>query len=215
MADKPEPTVDSLNADIKRLQTERVNTVTAHESAVKRLTGDPRPSIEDMVKLAPLAGTDAHAASLKTIDGRIASATRARDYIVWETGPGAAVETAKDAMRQPIQNAIAPSVKSLRELGADHVEVVVAIDGDKLTTVINVVGAGMPKPPAKTAKRTTSNGGTWECDGLGSRAFVEAHLDELSAKTREHFNADNFRAFSMTREAERIAVKLGRTPTTK
>ena len=161
MADqKPEATVDSLNADIKRAQTEREQAVSVQAAAFKRFNEKPPTDIVEMSKLVAVANPETLAVTLGKLDARIASATRARDYIAWEAGPGAAVASAKDAMRQPIQNAIAPSVKALRELGADHVEVVVTIDGDKLTTVINVVGANMPKPPAKTAKRASgSNGG--------------------------------------------------------
>ncbi len=40
------------------------------------------------------------------------------------------------------------------------------------------------------------------------RLLIEAHPEMLTQKVAEHYATGNFRAFSMTREAERIHAKL-------
>jgi hypothetical protein len=97
----------------------------------------------------------------------------------------------------------------LEGLGVNRVTIERSEETGKL--VINSSGPQAPK----RQRAASSNGGSrgtasWEVGGqlFTSRELIDAHPDMLSDKTREHYDSGNFRAFSLTREAERIHKQL-------
>jgi hypothetical protein len=113
-----------------------------------------------------------------------------------------------DAMRQ--DKSVVGHVNALFSLGAEWVKLEKGEDG---TLTINSGGADI-KAPRKSGGGGGGGGSrgtaSWDVDGKSytSRELIEAHSDLLTDKVREHFDSGNFRAFSMTREAERIHAQL-------
>ncbi len=103
---------------------------------------------------------------------------------------------------------LSPIFVRLEALGVDLVTIDRSEESGKL--IINSSG-----PAVKRTRATGSGGGSrgtanWEVNGqtFTSKELVDANLDLLTDKVREHYDNDNFRAFSMTREAEKIHAKL-------
>jgi len=192
-------------------------TVAELEGKVQRLTNQVSADAQAMQKI-----DDAVAYAIKSGDvAQVLEATDARTSAIKDSGKSAtqlktaqsAVNSAKlaanagkradihDAMRA--DKSVAGHANALFTLGAEWVKLTVDSDG-KLE--VNSGGGEIKKARAPSSNGGSRGTASWEVDGQSftSRELIDAHQDMLTDKVREHFDSGNFRAFSMTREAERI-----------
>lgn len=202
-AEKAPPTVAELEGKVQRLTQQVTNdgkafnsATEAHERAVKGR------DVDEALKAADARGDASKALSksqsqLKTATSAVASAKRSQN-----AGKIADVHTvmSKDA-------AVNGFMEALEKLECKWIKIERSEETGKL--IIH--------SPETTPKKTRAPGGggshgtaSWEVDGqtFTSRELIDAHKDMLTDKVREHYGSGNFRAFSMTREAERIHEKL-------
>jgi hypothetical protein len=188
------------------------------EGKVQRLTQQVSQDAQAMQKV-----DDAVARAIKSGDvAQVLEATDARTTAIKDSGKStsqlktaqSAVNSAKlsanagkradihDAMRQ--DKSVAGHFRALVALGAEWVKLEMGEEAGSI--IINSGGAEIKKTRAPSSNGGSRGTASWEVDGTSytSRELIEAHQDMLTDKVREHFNSGNFRAFSMTREAERI-----------
>ena len=200
---KAPPTVAELEGKITRLENQ-VNVdlgvgTTASDAFAKAVkTGD----VDRALGLADArskaqAAIAKSASQLKTARSAVASAKLAAN-----AGKRADVH---GAMRQ--DKSVVGHAQTLFSLGAEWVKLTLDSDG-KLE--VNSGGGEIKKTRAPSSNGGSRGTASWEVDGqtFTSRELIDAHQDLLTDKVREHYNSGNFRAFSMTREAERIHAQL-------
>ena len=200
---KAPPTVAELEGKVQRLDAQArtdgqsaLDAGKAFAAAVK--SGDVDKALELADARAKANSTLGKTNSqLKTAQSAVESATRAQNV-----GKIADIHTAMSE-----DKAVNGFTEALEKLGCKWTKIERSEETGKL--IIN--------SPETTPKRTraSSNGGSrgtasWEVDGQSftSRELIDAHQDMLTDKVREHYDSGNFKAFSMTREAERIHEKL-------
>ena len=204
-AEKAPPTLQELEGKVQRLTTQVANDAKAKATADEQFT---RAVKSQDVDLAIAAG-DARSAT---------RATLAKSESQLKTAQGA-VTSAKYAVNADKIVALHEQVRTNKELGLEFVElekygvtkltIERAEESGKL--IINSAGPNVKKPRASGSGGGGNRGtASWEVDGQSftSRELIDAHPDLLTDKVREHYESGNFRAFSMTREAERIHEKL-------
>ena len=199
-AEKAPPTLAELEGKVQRLQaqseTDFKASVAAGDAFARAVkSGD----VDKALELAD-ARSEANAASQKTAS-QLKTAANAVSSQKLSANAGKRADI-HDAMRG--DKSVVGHVNALFSLGAEWVKLEKGEDG---TLVINSGGADI-KAPRKSGGGGGGSRGTasWEIDGQSftSRELIDAHQDLLTDKVREHFDSGNFRAFSMTREAERI-----------
>ncbi len=204
-AEKAPPTLQELESKVQRLTQQVANDAKAAESANSAFASAVKSGDVDRALELADARTKAKkeaeksASQLKTATSAVNSAKLAAN-----AGKRADIH---DAMRQ--DKSVVGHCNALFSLGAEWVKLEKDSDGDLM---INSGGADI-----KTPRKSGGGGGggsrgtaSWEVDGQSftSKELVEAHQDMLTDSVQEHFRTGNFRAFSMTREAERIHGKL-------
>jgi len=196
---KAPPTVAELEGKIARLTEQTNQDNRAIVDATNELAKAGKSgSIEAMVEASSARETTVKSAGktasqLKTAISAVVSAKLAAN-----AGKRADIH---DAMRQ--DKSVVGHVNALFSLGAEWVKLEKDSDGDLM---VNSGGAEIKKTRAPSSNGGSRGTASWEVEGQAftSKELVEAHQDMLSDKTRAHFDSGNFRAFSMTREAERI-----------
>ncbi len=199
-AEKAPPTLAELEGKVQRLTTQVAN----DSKAVQTATDAHARAVKSGDVDAALAASDTRSTALRTAEksaSQLKTATNAVNSQKLSANAGKRADV-HDAMRG--DKSVVGHVNALFSLGADWVKLEKAEDG---TLVINSGGADI-KAPRKSGGGGGGSRGTasWEIDGQSftSRELIDAHQDLLTDKVREHFDSGNFRAFSMTREAERI-----------
>lgn len=196
---KAPPTVAELEGKVQRLTQQVANDSKASESA--------NASFERAVKSGDvdqaLATSTARADAIKTAEktaSQLKTATSAVNSAKLAANAGKRADI-HDAMRD--DKSVVGHFQALKALGAEWVKLELDSDGD---LIINSGGGEIRKTRAPSTNGGSRGTASWEVDGNSytSRELIEAHQDLLTAKVREHFDSGNFRAFSMTREAERI-----------
>ncbi len=197
---KAPPTVAELEGKVQRLtnqvQIDAKASADADNAFAKAVKSG---NVDEALKLADERGKSHAAASksegqLKTAQNAVKSAKHALN--------ADKVAAIHDQMHNDA--AVNGFMQALEAFGVTQIRIERSEGTGKL--LVNSIGPSAPK-----VKRTSSNGGnrgtaSWDVGGQSftSRELIEAHLDKLTDKVREHYEAGNFRAFSMTREAERI-----------
>ena len=198
-AEKAPPTLAELEGKVQRL----TNQVTQDASAMQKVDDAVARAIKSGDVAQVLAATDARTAAIKD-SGKSASQLKTAQSAV--NSQKLAANAGKradihDAMRG--DKSVVGHVNALFSLGAELVKLEKGEDG---ALVISSSGAEIKKTRAPSANGGSRGTASWEVDGQSftSRELIEAHQDMLTDKVREHYDSGNFRAFSMTREAERI-----------
>ena len=201
--EKAPPTLQELEGKVQRLQTQcskdAMDAGKANEafaSAVK--SGD----VDKALELAD-ARSKANTARGKS-ESQLATATRAVNSQKLTANAGKRADV-HGVMRT--DKSIVTHVKALFSLGAEWVKFTLDSDGE---LEVNSGGGEIKKTRAPSANGGSRGTASWEVDGQSftSRELLDAHQDLLTDKVREHYDSGNFRAFSMTREAEKIHAKL-------
>jgi hypothetical protein len=202
-AEKAPPTLQELEGKVQRLS----NQVTADAQAMQKVddavtraikSGDVAQVLEATdARTKAIAGAGKSASQLKTAQSAVNSAKLAAN-----AGKRAGVH---DAMRA--DKSVIGHVKMLFSLGAEWVKFTLDSGGE---LEVNSGGGEIKKTRAPSSNGGSRGTASWEVDGQSftSRELIDAHQDLLTDKVREHYNSGNFRAFSMTREAEKIHAKL-------
>ncbi|KKL56258.1 hypothetical protein LCGC14_2247180 [marine sediment metagenome] len=199
-AEKAPPTLQELEGKVQRLTTQVANDSKAVQSATDAHARAVKSGDVD----AALAASDTRSTALRTAEksaSQLKTATNAVNSQKLTANAGKRADV-HDAMRG--DKSVVGHVNALFTLGAEWVKLEKGEDG---TLTINSGGADI-KAPRKSGGGGGGSRGTasWDVDGKSytSRELIEEHADMLTDKVREHFDSGNFRAFSMTREAERI-----------
>ena len=200
-AQKAPPTLTELEAKVKRLQAQVEADSKASTSANDAFARAVKSgNVDEALKLAD-ARTSAKStlgkseSQLKTAVSAVASAKHAQN--------ADKVASIHDKMRDDPQ--VQGYFSQLEGFGVKRITLERSEETGKL--LVNSVGPSAPKRAAKSSNGGGNRGtAEWVVGGQAftSRELIEANADKLTDKVREHFNAGNFRAFSMTREAERI-----------
>ncbi len=198
-AEKAPPTVAELEGKAQRLtnqsQIDSKNVTAAGEAFAKAVkSGD----VDRALELADARGKAQEAA--KKSASQLKTATSAVNSAKLAANAGKRADV-HNVMRE--DRTIIGHVKALFSLGAEWVKFELDSDGD---IIVNSGGGEIKKTRAPSTNGGSRGTASWEVDGQSftSRELLEAHQDMLTDKVREHFDSGNFRAFSMTREAERI-----------
>lgn len=201
--EKAPPTLAELEGKVQRLTQQVANDQKASNSTDAQIADAVKSGDVDRTIVAADARTSARTAlaksqsQLKTAQSAVGSAKLAAN-----AGKRADVH---DAMR--VDKSVVGHFQALQSLGAEWVKLEKDEDGDLM---INSGGGEIRKTRAPSAGGGSRGTASWEVDGQSftSRELIDAHPDLLTDKVREHYDSGNFRAFSMTREAERIHEKL-------
>lgn len=202
---KAPPTLQELEGKVQRLTQQVTNDGKAAGSANAQFAAAVKSGdVDRALELADVRGkakaTFAKSESqLKSAASAVASAKLAAN-----AGKRADIH---DAMRT--DKSVVGHVNALFGLGAEWVKLEKDSDGDLM---VNSGGGEIKRTRAPSSGGGGGSRGTasWEVDGKSytSRELLDANPDLLTDKVREHYDSGNFRAFSMTREAERIHEKL-------
>lgn len=203
-AEKAPPTLQELEGKVQRLTQQVTNDAKAAESANAQFAAAVKSgNVDKALELADTRSKSQGAltkseSQLKTAQSAVNSAKLAAN-----AGKRADVH---DAMRD--DKSVIGHCRALFSLGAEWVKLEVDDDG---RLIINSGGGEIKKTRAPGSGGGGSRGtASWEVDGKSytSRELIDAHSELLTDKVKEHYDSGNFRAFSMTREAERIHEKL-------
>ncbi len=200
-AEKAPPTLAELEGKVQRLTQQVTNDAKAAEAANGAFVSAVKSGDVDKALEAGESRASTKQALGKS-ESQLKTATNAVNSQKLSANAGKRADV-HDAMRD--DKSVIGHVKVLFNLGAEWVKIEKGKDG---TLVINSGGADIKAPRKSGGGGGGGSRGTasWEVDGQSftSRELIEAHQDLLTDKVREHFDSGNFRAFSMTREAERI-----------
>ncbi len=193
------PTTAELEGKVQRLTQQVGNDTRAAQSANDAFARAVKSgNVDQALELAD-ARSKAQATYAKS-QSQLKTATSAVNSAKLAANAGKRADV-HDAMRQ--DKSVAGHFETLMQLGAEWVKLTLDSDG-KLE--VNSGGAEIKKTRALSADGASRGTASWEVDGQSftSRELLDAHQDMLTDKVREHYDSGNFRAFSMTREAERI-----------
>jgi len=202
--EKAPPTLAELEGKVQRL----TNQVAQDASAMQKIDDAVARAIKSGDVAQVLAATDARTSAIKD-SGKSASQLKTAQNAVNSqklTANAGKRADVHDAMRS--DKSVAGHVNALFNLGAEWVRIEKGEEAGSI--VINSGGADIKKTRAPSANGGSRGTASWEVDGQSftSRELLDAHQDLLTDKVREHYDSGNFRAFSMTREAEKIHAKL-------
>ncbi len=203
-AEKAPPTLAELEGKVQRLTQQVANDGKAAEQAHTAFAQAIKSGDVDAALKAGEARTVAFKAAEKSVS-QLKTATSAVNSAKLAANAGKRADI-HDAMRE--DKSVVGHCKALFDLGAEWVKLELDSDGDLM---VNSGGGEIKKTRAPGAGGGGSRGtASWDVDGqtFTSRELIDAHPDMLTDKVREHYDSGNFRAFSMTREAERIHEKL-------
>ncbi len=199
--EKAPPTLQELEGKVQRLTTQVASDGKAKATADEQFSRAVKSGDVDLA----IAAGDARTATRSTLsksESQLKTATSAVNSQKLSANAGKRADV-HNAMRS--DKSVVGHVNALFSLGAEWVKLEKSEDG---TLVINSGGADIKAPRKSGGGGGGGSRGTasWEVDGQSftSRELIDAHQDLLTDKVREHFDSGNFRAFSMTREAERI-----------
>ncbi len=202
--EKAPPTLQELEGKVQRLTQQVQNDAKAAEQANGAFTAAVKSGDVDKALEAGTARAETIKAAIKSMS-QLKTAQNAINSQKLQANAGKRADI-HDAMRQ--DKSVVGHVKALFALGADWVKFEEG-EGDEI--IVNSGGADIRKTRAPGSGGGGNRGtASWEVDGQSftSRELIDAHPDLLTDKVREHYESGNFRAFSMTREAERIHEKL-------
>jgi hypothetical protein len=200
---KAPPTLAELEGKVQRL----ANQVAQDAQAMQKVDDAVARAIKSGDVTQVLGATDART---KAIAGASKSASQLKSAQSAVNSAKLAANAGKradvhDAMRG--DKSVIGHVQALFSLGAEWVKFTLDSDGE---LEVNSGGGEIKKTRAPSSNGGSRGTASWEVDGQSftSRELIEAHQDLLTDKVREHYDSGNFRAFSMTREAEKIHAKL-------
>lgn len=202
-AEKAPPTLQELEGKVQRL----TNQVSQDATAMQKIDDAVARAIKSGDVAQVLSATDARTNAIKD-SGKSASQLKTAQSAVNSQKLAANAGKRADvhnAMRQ--DKSVVGHATTLFSLGAEWVKLTLDSDG-KLE--VNSGGGEIKKTRAPSENGGSRGTASWEVDGQSftSRELLDAHQDLLTDKVREHYDSGNFRAFSMTREAEKIHAKL-------
>ena len=206
--EKAAPTIEELEGKVQRLANQvgidgkaEQDANNAFAKAVKSGNVEQALELADTRQTAKATAAKS-AAQHKTAQSAVASAKHAQN--------ADKVAAIHDQIRD--NDVVNTFMAGLEQFGVSQLRIERSEETNKL--IVNSIGPAAPKKA-----RASSNGGSrgtaeWGVGGqtFTSRELLDAHPDMLTDKVREHYNAGNFRAFSMTREAERIHKLLTGSP---
>ncbi|KKK61765.1 hypothetical protein LCGC14_3011050 [marine sediment metagenome] len=199
-AEKAPPTLAELEGKVQRLTQQVANDVKAAEAANGAFVSAVKSGDVDKALEAGESRASTKQALGKS-ESQLKTATNAVNSQKLSANAGKRADV-HDAMRQ--DKSVVGHVNALFTLGAEWVKLEKGKDG---ALIVSSGGADI-RVPRKSGGGGGGSRGTasWEVDGQSftSRELIDAHQDMLTDKVREHFDSGDFRAFSMTREAERI-----------
>lgn len=212
MTENETPTIGTVQVLVKRLENDVSDANAGVAKANTQAEKMPRKTLDEM--RAAVAVVDQADITLEGTESKLKSAQKQLATLEWAT------KSAKlAASTGRIEAAFKSAVLAERAVLAEFHVTTITTNVTGLDTDSPVASAKHDSPDAPKrlagAKRPGGNRGTWECEGMGSHDFVAAHVDQLTDTVRDQFNTQNYRAFSMTREANRIADKLNLVVTTK
>ena len=200
-AEKAPPTLAELEGKVQRLTQQVANDAKAAEAANGAFVSAVKSGDVDKALEAGESRASTKQALGKS-QSQLATATRAVNSQKLSANADKRANM-HNVMRS--DKSIVAHANALFELGAQWVKLEKGEDG---TLVINSGGADIKAPRKSGGGGGGGSRGTasWEVDGQSftSHELIEAHQDMLTDKVAEHYATGNFRAFSMTREAERI-----------
>ena len=202
-ATKAPPTIGELEGKVQRLTQQVANDVKASEGTSNAFASAVKSgNVERALELAD--SRSKAQSSLAKSQSQLKTATSAVNSQKLAANAGKRADV-HNAMRN--DKSVVGHFQALKALGAEWVKLELDSDGDLM---INSGGAEIKKTRAPSTNGGSRGTANWDVDGQSftSRELIEAHQDMLTDKVREHFDSGDFRAFSMTREAERIHEKL-------
>ncbi len=201
--EKAPPTLQELEGKAQRL----TNQVAQDANAMQKIDDAVARAIKSGDVAQVLEATDARTLAIKDSGksvGQLKTAQSAVNSAKLAANAGKRADV-HGVMRT--DKSIVTHVKALFSLGAEWVKFTLDSNGE---LEVNSGGAEIKKTRAPSANGGSRGTASWEVDGQSftSRELIDAHQDLLTDKVREHYDSGNFRAFSMTREAEKIHAKL-------
>ncbi|KKM84486.1 hypothetical protein LCGC14_1298600 [marine sediment metagenome] len=198
-AEKAPPTLAELEGKVQRLTQQVANDAKAAEAANGAFVSAVKSGDVDKALEAGESRASTKQALGKS-QSQLKTATNAVNSQKLSANAGKRADI-HDAMRQ--DKSVVGHVNALFTLGAEWVKLEKGEEPGSL--IVNSGGADI-RAPRKSGGGGSRGTASWDVDGKSytSRELIEAHSDLLTDKVAEHYASGNFRAFSMTREAERI-----------
>ena len=210
------PTVESINADIERLNGDLVEAQSKHADALKALEkGRDKAEISELLALAE--GVRSASTGVERAESAIAVAKRGLDRLEWESKTAALREvlTPIGSMVRDAINAVLETFQSFNVTGL--VVTVANVGQPDMETSVKPTGPDIPKPPSGV-KRGGGGGGKRASHSVDEngvtmtpREYVAAHSEDSTDIIRAYLGGDTSHKVNLTHEAERIAKKLGHT----
>ncbi len=207
------PTVDSINADIERLNGDLVEAQQAHSDALETLEkGRKSASIEQLLELAE--GVRTAGKGVENAETAITVAKRGLERLEWESKT-AALREILTPIGGTIREAVITNQGTFEQFNVTGVVVTVTNIGQPdMETSVKPTGPDIPKPPGgvkraggggKRASHSVTENGTL----MTPREYVAAHAEDSTDIIRAYLGGDTSHKVNLTHEAERIAKKLG------
>ncbi len=210
------PTVESINADIERLNGDLVEAQQAHSNALETLEkGRKSASIEELLALAE--GVRTASTGVEKAESAIAVARKGLDRIEWESKT-ATLREVLTPIGSIVRDAVNDAIGTFAEFNVTGLVVTVNNVGQPdMETSVKPTGPDIPKPPGgvkrggggggKQASHSVTENGTL----MTPREYVAAHSEDSTDIIRAYLGGDTSHKVNLTHEAERIAKKLGHT----
>ncbi len=207
------PTVDSIVADIERLNGDLLEAQTAHGESLETLEkGRKSASIEELLALAE--GVRTASTGVERAESAIAVARKGLERIEWE-GKTAALREVLTPIGSGVRDVIAANLPTFDEFKVTGLVITVNNIGQPdMETSVKPTGPDIPKPPSgvkrgggggKRASHSVTENGTT----MTPREYVAAHSEDSTDIIRAYLGGDTSHKVNLTHEAERIAKKLG------
>ena len=207
------PTVESINADIERLNGDLVEAQQAHSDSLETLDkGRKSASIEELLALAESVRTAS--TGVTNAESAIALAKRGLDRLEWESKT-ATLREVLTPIGSIVRDAVNDVLGTFAEFNVTGLVVTVNNIGQPdMETSVKPTGPDIPKPPGgvkraggggkRASHSVTENGAT-----MTPREYVAAHAEDSTDIIRAYLGGDTSHKVNLTHEAERIAKKLG------
>lgn len=197
---KAPPTLQELEGKVQRLTNQVTTDASAAQSAEKAFADAVKKGDVDKALELADARSSAKATTAKSTS-QLATATNAVKSAKHAANADK-VAAIHDELRD--NSTMQDFFKSFEQFGVTRVTIERSEETKKL--LINSIGPSAPKKARASSDGGNRGTASWDVGGTSytSRELIEAHLDKLTDKVREHYDAGNFKAFSMTREAEKI-----------
>ncbi len=207
------PTVESINADVERLNGDLVNAQQAHQDALEALEKGRKSA--DIDALLALAESVRQAASgVEKAESAIAVARKGLERIEWESKT-AALREVLTPIGSLVRDAVQNVIDTFGQFNITGLVITVNNVGQPdMETSVKPTGPDIPKPPGgvkrsggggkRASHQVTENGST-----MTPREYVAAHAEDSTDIIRAYLGGDTSHEVNLTHEAERIAKKLG------